>query len=350
METMTMHLTLFLCALLLLPAAALADRVDDVVRAQIAERHVPGASIAVVRNGRLVKAAGYGMANLEVGAKARKDSVYEIGSITKQFTATLVMMLVEEGRVSLDGSIRKYLPDAPGDWSDVTVRHLLTHTSGIRTYTELDGFQVRDKLSPKQFIERLAAHPLDFPPGTKQKYNNSGYNLLGFIIESVTGKGYWDVLRERILTPLGMKATRARDLPDVIPNRVSGYVWEKDRWVNRDGDLTDIYSAGAMVSTALDLAKWDAALRKGKVLKPESLERMWTPHILPDGTNTHYGFGWGIAEEEGRTVVSHGGSTSGFSAHIRRERDSGLTVIVLTNSEEMDVARDIAKAVVAAVG
>lgn len=342
-----MQAVLLLCALLVLPAAAAADGVDETVRRQLAERHVPGASVAIVRDGRLVKAAGYGLANLEVGAKARKDSVYEIGSITKQFTAAVVMMLVEEGRISLDAPIRRYLPDAPETWKDVTVRHLLTHTSGIKTYTELDGFQVRDKLSPKQFVERLAKQPLDFAPGTKYKYNNSGYNLLGFVVESVTGKGYWDVLRERILAPLGMKSTRTRDLPDVVPNRVSGYVWEKDHWVNRDGDLTDIYAAGAMVSTVLDLAKWDAALRKGTLLNRSALERMWAPHILPDGTNTHYGLGWGIPEAEGGRVVSHGGSTSGFSAHIRRDLENGLTVIVLTNSEEMDVARDIAKAVVA---
>jgi len=315
----------------------------------MAARHIPGLALAVVRDGKVVRTGAYGLANLEWGIPATVDTAFEIGSVQKQITATAAMMLVEEGRVSLDESVTRYLPEAPEAWKPVTVRHLLTHTSGIPSYTDLSGFEMTEKLDRKAFIARLAKHPLSFPAGTKYYYNNSGYSLLGHIVAEVSGQAYWDFLRARILSPLGMASTRPRDPLDVIPKRAAGYEWKDGKHRNRDYDLTDVFSAGALVSTVGDLAKWDAALESGKLVKRSTLEQMWTPHVLPSGEALKYGFGWGLGEADGRRFVSHGGSTSGFSAVIRHYLDPRVTLIVLTNIETEDAALDVAKVVLGLV-
>jgi CubicO group peptidase (beta-lactamase class C family) len=261
----------FLFLLLFGVAAARADKVDDYVRAQMRERHIPGAAIAVVRNGRVVKTEGYGLANVELNVPATKETVFEIGSVTKQMTAAAIMLLVEEGRVNLDAPVGKYLPSAPEAWNNVTVRHLLTHTSGIKSYTGIaSGFELTKRLKRDEFVKAIGAYPLEFAPGARWNYSNSGYNLLGFIIESVTGASYWDFMRTRIFNRLGMSATTDRDPKFIVPNRATGYEWQDNRLVGRDYDLTDVFAAGAVVSTVVDLAKWDAAWRSNTFLKKES--------------------------------------------------------------------------------
>ncbi len=330
---------------LLFNLSAQADEADDYVRAQMQERHIPGAAIAVVKDGRLIKALGYGMANVELNVPATKDTVFEIGSVSKQITAAGIMLLVEEGKINLDEKISKYLPSAPESWNRVTVRNLLTHTSGIKSYTGLSGFELTKRLKRDEFIKAIGAYPLEFEPGDQYNYSNSGYNLLGFMIESVTGKSYWDFVRERIFQPLGMNQTANRDPQFIVPNRADGYEWENGKLVGRDYDLTDIFSAGAIVSTVVDLAKWDAALRGETFLKKESKTQIWTPVRFNNGEIYPYGFGWNVTEFRGHRLISHSGQTAGFAANISRFIDDNLTVIALTNLGDQGLGTIIARGV-----
>ena len=322
-----------------------ADEADDYVKAQMQQRHIPGAAVGVVRNGKVIKAEGYGLASVEFNVPATKETVFEIGSVTKQITAAAILLLIEEGKVSTDEKISKYLPTAPETWKNVTVRHLLTHTSGIKSYTGLSGYELTKRSKREEFIKAIGAFPLEFEPGERYNYSNSGYNLLGFIIESASGKSYWDFVRERIFKPLGMNQTADRDPQFVIRNRATGYEWENNRLVGRDYDLTDVFSAGAIVSTIVDLAKWDAALRNESLLKKTSLEKMWTPFVLNDGKTHPYGFGFNVADFRGHRLISHGGQTAGFAANISRFVDDGLTVIVLTNLGDIGLGTAIARGV-----
>lgn len=325
---------------------ASADQVDDYVKAQMRERHIPGASVAVVKNGRVIKTSGYGLANVELNAPVTKDTVFEIGSVTKQITAAAIMLLVEEGKINLDAQIGTYLSNAPEIWKKVTVRHLLTHTSGVKSYTAIGfGFELTKRMKRDDFIKAIGALPLEFEPGARYIYSNSGYNLLGFIIESVSGKSYWDFTQTRIFKPLGMNQTANRDPQFIVPNRADGYEWENGKLVGRDYDLTDVFSAGAIVSTALDLAKWDAALRSETLLKKISLDQMWTPFVLSDGKPHPYGFGFNVADFRGHQLISHGGQTAGFAANISRYINDNLTIIVLTNLGDQGLGGAIARGV-----
>jgi CubicO group peptidase (beta-lactamase class C family) len=311
-----------------------ADEVDDFIRPEMAKHRIPGVALAVVRAGKPQKIAAYGLANVELDVPVSPDTVFEIGSITKQFTAAAILLLQQQGKLSVDDSINRYLPFTPPQWEEITIRHLLSHTSGIKNYTGLDGFEVRRHLSPEQFIREIAAYPLDFAPGHSWKYCNTGYNLLGFIIEKASGKNYWEFLSERIFRPLGMNATTNRLPALVITNRAAGYEQTNHIWINRDNDLTDVFSAGAIISTVGDLVKWDVALDGDQLLTRQSKELMWTPGTQGGGKQLHYGLGWSIESFKGHSNIGHGGSTSGFSASLQRFPDQKLTVIVLTNTGE----------------
>ena len=258
------------------PMSTKADQIAGYIATQMQRLHIPGVSLAIVRDGRVIKAQGYGFANLELKAPATKETVYEIGSNTKQFTAAAIMMLVEEGKIHLDDSITKYFPEAPEAWRSITIRHLLTHTSGIQNHVAvphwLDVFKTnlayetapaRDELL-KMFFKL----PLEFQPGETWAYDNTGYYLLGIVIEKASGKSYWQFLDERIFKPLRMNATRNTDPQPIVPNRASGYEWKNDHFENRPVLLPVIaFSAGSLLSTAEDMAKWDAALYAEKLLK-----------------------------------------------------------------------------------
>lgn len=339
--------------LVLLSFSARADEIDVYVQAFLRERHVPGAAIAVIKNGKVVKTAGYGLASVEFNVPVTKETVFEIGSVSKQMTAAAVMLLVEDGKINLDEKISKYLPNTPESWKNVSVRNLLTHTSGIKNYTGLSGFELSKRLSRDEFIKQLSPLPLDFETGSRYSYSNSGYNLLGFIIEAVSGKNYWDFMRERIFTPLGMTQTFDRDPKYIIKNRAVGYEWENGKLVGRDYDLTDVFSAGAIVSTITDLAKWEAAWRNDALLKKESKTLAWTPVLLNDGKPYPYGFGWRFSEIRGHRLIAHSGQTAGFGASLSRFVDDDLTVIALTNLGEIGMgtllAQGIAKIYIPAI-
>lgn len=274
-------------------ASAHADAIDRYMLEQLGRLHIPGASIAVVRDGRIVKASGYGFADLQLNARATPRTVYEIGSNTKQFTAAAIMLLVQDGRMTLDDAVTKYFPGAPAAWARITVRHLLTHTSGIQNHVGVPGFldSFRTNLAydttpgRDDLLERFFQLPLEFEPGASWAYDNTGYYLLGIIIEKVSGQGYFDFLDARIFKPLGMTATRSTDPRPLVPNRAAGYEWVTGAFENRPVLLPAIgFSAGSLVSTVEDLARWDAALYTDVLLTKASRDAIWTPARLADGT------------------------------------------------------------------
>ncbi len=311
---------------------AQTDKIDDFVRASIQQQKIPGLALAVMRSGQIIKARGYGLANIELNVPVIPETIFQSGSVGKQFTATGVMMLVEEGKVNLEDKITKYFDGAPPAWNAITVRHLLTHTSGIKDYTGKD-FDYRKDYAEEELLKKVESFPPDFAPGDKWSYSNSGYMLLGILIHKVTGKFYGDFLQERIFRPLGMTTTRIISEADIIPNRSAGYrlvkgALKNQEWVSPSLNTT---ADGALYFTVLDLAKWDAALYTEKLLKRSSLDLMWTPVKLNTGKTHPYGFGWAFHEIRGHRIIEHGGSWQGFTTGISRYVDDQLTVVALTN-------------------
>lgn len=315
---------------------AKGDELDDYVQARMRELHIPGLSLAVVQGGRVVRSQGYGLANVELNVPAAEETVFEIGSVTKQFTGAAILMLVEEGRIGLDDSLSKYLSGAPNAWRPITIRHLLTHSSGIPNYLAVPDFPDIHGTGASHgeitdlFFKRLQ---LEFKPGETWSYSNSGYLLLGNILEKVSGQSYWTFLDHRIFKPLGMTATRSSEPREIIPNRASGYEWRSDRFENRRALAENAYAAGSIVSTVRDMARWEAALSSGKLLRKSSFDLMWTPNRTAGGALApfNYGFGWFIDTYHGRRVIAHTGGTPGFSSAIYRFADDRLTVVLLTN-------------------
>ncbi len=266
---------------LALASAVQADKVDDYVKAEMERQHVPGVSVLIIKDGKIVKSEGYGLANVELNVPARPDTVYKIGSVSKQFIASGIMLLVQDGKISLDDNISKFLDGTPETWKPITIRHLLTHTSGI--VREAPGFDPLKIQNDADVIKTAYSLPLRFTPGEKYEYCNVGYFTLAEIINKVSGKPWPDFLRERVFAPLGMNATRTTNMTDLVANRANGYVWRNDKLQN-----ASIYFAlrpsGALLSTVLDLAKWQAALESGKLLKQSTLDQMWTPVKLNNGS------------------------------------------------------------------
>src|SRR5262249_8516225 len=291
--------------LLLQTAAVRADKVDDYVKAEMQKQRIPGLSLAVVKEGKVIKAEGYGLANVEQNVPARPDTVYKIASVSKQFIATGILLLVQEGKISLDDKVGKYLEGTPESWGVITLRHLLTHTSGIvREAPGFDPFKVQ-----KDFDVIKTAYPLAlrFAPGEKYEYCNVGYFSLAEIISRVSGKSLRDLLAERFFGPLGMTVTRPTSVREVVPNRAGGYEWEDGKMQNAS-DYIAVRPSGAFLSNVLDLAKWDAALYTDAILKKATREQMWTPVRLNSGATYPYGFGWALDPLKDHRQVSHGGA------------------------------------------
>jgi D-alanyl-D-alanine carboxypeptidase len=321
-------------ALTAAPDSATTAEVDSYIKSQMDRLHIPGLSLAVVKDGQVIYQNAYGLADLELKVPVTTDTVFQIQSITKTFTATAIMMLAEEGKVGLDDPVSKYLDGTPESWRPITIRHLLTHTSGIKDFINEPTASLRLDVSEQQVLEATAPRPLNFTPGERYAYSNTGYHLLAMIIRKVTGQSYGDFLGQRIFKPLDMTHTRVQQLSEVIPGRARGYLWRNGKLVNGGFVAQPIlsYGGGGILSTAGDLAKWDAALRNDTLLKQSTLEQMWTPATFNDGEKSNYGLGWGVNSYSGHRFVQHSGShVTGFQSFIRRYLDDGLTVIVLIN-------------------
>jgi CubicO group peptidase (beta-lactamase class C family) len=312
-----------------------AQDIDAFVKGWMETQHVPAVSVAVVRDGALIKSEGYGFADVEHRVPARPDTVFKIGSVSKQFIATGIMLLVQDGRLAVGDTVSKYLAGTPAAWEAITLRHLLTHTSGL--VREAPGFDPY-KLQPDVDVIKTAyAVPLRFTPGERYEYSNLGYFILAEVIHKVSGQPWGEFLSERVFTPLGMTATRVTTLADIVPNRARGYAWKAGKLQNED-DWPAVRPSGAFLSTVLDLAKWEAALLGERVLKAPARKEMWTPVTLNDGRTFPYGFGWQLDDwpadsrvPTGVPMIRHGGSMNGFRAGYARWPNQRLAVIVLTN-------------------
>ncbi len=326
-------------AFALASAAGLATTAEaiDAMLAKAIPADGPGAVVIAVKDGRTVFRKAYGMANLELGVPLSPGSVFRLGSITKQFTAVAVLMLAEEGKLALSDPITKFLPDYPAQGHVITIEHLLNHTSGIRSYTDIPGYmnaRIRADLTTQELVEAFAREPMDFAPGERWQYNNSGYVLLGAVIEKASGKKYGEFVAEKIFRPLGMKATAYGDDGPILPKRASGYSRDGETVVNaRYLSMTQPHAAGGLVSTVDDLAAWDAALSTERLVKEASLEKAWTPAVTRDGKPTRYGFGWGVSTFRGARALEHGGGIFGFSTYGIRLPDEKVYVAVLANSD-----------------
>jgi len=310
-----------------------ADAIDDFVESRRQAMRIPGLAVLVVDGGKVAKAQGYGLANVEHQVPVTAETVFQLGSIGKQFTATAVMLLIEDGRLQLDTPVASVLTGAPESWQSMTVRHLLSHTAGVGGLD--NGFDFTRNYSDEELLQIIYRSPLKFAPGTDWQYSNPGYVTLGLLIERVCGKHYGELLAERVFRPLEMKATRIISEADIVPHRAAGYRLEKgqlknQKWVSPSLNTT---ADGSLYTNLLDMARWDAALRGHTLLKPESIEAMWTPQALSDGkvNRANYGLGWMIGQVDGRRVVRHGGAWQGFTSHIVRFLDEPLTVLLLAN-------------------
>jgi CubicO group peptidase (beta-lactamase class C family) len=312
------------------PPATARDTVDRLVAAEMERQHVPGVAIAVVRAGKVLRASGYGFADLEHQVPVTPETVFKIGSVSKQFLATGIMLLAQDGRLAVDDPVSRFYPDAPAAWRGITLRHFLTHTSGVlREGPAFDPLKVQ----PDSVVVRSAfAAPLEFPTGSRYQYCNVCYFTLADVVARVSGRPWDAFLAERVFAPLGMTATRATTTTDVVPRRARGYAWRDGRYVNAPEFLA-LRPSGAFLSTVLDLARWDAALYGARVLTPASRDAMWTPVRLAGGGTYGYGFGWALDSLDGRRQVQHGGSLPGFRAYYARLPDDSLSVIVLTNGD-----------------
>ena len=322
-------------------------KVDRVVSDQMLANKIPGVALAVLRKGKVIHLRGYGFANVEHQVPVKPTTIFQSGSIGKQFTAAAVMLLVQEHKLSLDDKISKYFPDVPATWKDITVWNLLTHTSGLGDYPS--EVNLRRDYTEDELLASFKKAPLDFEPGSGWNYSNSGYVILGILIRKITGKFYGDFITERMFQPMKMTTARVISEADIVPNRAAGYRLVQGELKNQDwvSPSTNSTADGSLYFSILDLAQWDAALYTEKPLTQASRNQIWTPARLRDGTTKDYGFGWHLGKFHGRRVAFHGGAWQGFKTFIIRFLDTDLTIIFLANSWEtrdFKLARALASA------
>jgi CubicO group peptidase (beta-lactamase class C family) len=331
----------FLTAALFVATWAYADATDDLVRASMTKQHIPGISIAVVKEGKVIKSQGYGFSNIERKIPATPQTIYQLASVSKQFVAAGTMLLVEQGKIKLDEPVSTYLQNIPAGWSNVTVRRLLSHTAGLKRD---DGLGFFSAPTDKELLEAICTMPLDAQPGEKWSYSNAGYNLMSFALAEQTQESWDKYLHDKIFVPLHMNETRR--IPDSRPgtNFAVGYFTNSATGWRRAPVVRRTFASGGLVSTVLDLAKWDAALYGEQVLKHSTFEQLITPVKLNTGdaakvkNGAGYGFGWSVGSIRGHKTMSHNGSRPGFSTYIIRFYEDKLTVIVLANEWRVDVS------------
>lgn len=318
--------------------AALRSGVDKILQEKF-KKDGPGGAVLVAKKDQILYQTALGMANLEQNVPLRPDHVFRIGSVSKHFTAAAILRLLEQGKLDLQDDITRFIPDYPTHDHTITVEHLLTHTSGIKSYTSMETWDAqmhRKDFTPVELIAFFKDEPMDFEPNAKWEYNNSGYILLGYIIEVVSGKSYEDYITEEFFKPLGMKNSYYGNVSPLIKNRANGYS-ENEQTGNYENaaylSMTQPYAAGSLMSTVEDLFIWTRALHTGKVVKPETFQKAITPYVLPDGTNTHYGYGLEIKSMLGSRSIEHGGGIHGFLSDLMYLPEEEICVAVLTNCD-----------------
>src|SRR2546427_9693798 len=309
------------CLLLSLLLAAQADTavINRYVLAELERQRIPGLSLVVLAGDRVLISRGYGFANVELRAPATDSTVYQSGSMGKQFTAALVEMLVDNHLLRLDDSIVRWFPEGARVRQGITVRHLLTHTAGVAEYTD-STFDYRKDYTEDQLVKFAASRPLDFPPGERWSYSNTGYLLLGALIHRVTGHFYGDLLRDSVFQRLGMRDSRVISEADIVPNRAAGYRLENGALQNQEWVAPSLNTTadGALYFTIRDLTRWAVALNHRRVPRAPALDTAWTPVRLKDRATDSYGFGWGIFNQRGHLRISHGGAWPGIKTALAR--------------------------------
>ena len=299
------------------------------------EQKIAGLALAVINNGKAVVNKGYGLANVELNVPVTEKTVIRLGSVSKQFFATAILKLMEEGKLSIEDHVHKFFPDAPETWRPIQLKHLMSHTSGLKR----EGPAYNNSVIQPDLVIIKSAYslPLDYKTGEKYQYCNLAYFMLAEIITQVSGMPWQDYIREKLFIPAGMKNTDITDFYLIIPNRASGYMHKKDVLVNADA-MYAVRPSGGFLSTSTDMILWDKVLReKNIILKKENWDLLWQPFIKTSDNATskeYYGFGWAINEVNGRKVVQHGGSNNGFRSYYTRFVNDGLSIIIMTNTDE----------------
>jgi CubicO group peptidase (beta-lactamase class C family) len=314
----------------------------------------PGATVIAIKNGEVVLRGAYGMANLEQEIALETDMVFRLGSITKQFTATAIMMLEQQGKLSVTDDITVHLPDYPTQGKVITIENLLTHTSGIPNYTDIPGWmetRIRNHATNEEMFEGWQALPLEFEPGERYQYSNSAYFMLGAIIEAASGMSYEAFVEEKIFAPLGMNNSYFDRSDRLIPGRVSGYRPDAEGFLNAPFlDMSQPGAAGSLASSVEDMALWDASLYTEKLLPAEAWQRMWSPFQLNNGELSAYGYGWSLGEHDNSPIIQHNGGIFGFTTSGIRMPDQQLYVAVLSNGARANPGGTAQRLVMALLG
>lgn len=326
-----------LLLLLLLPAFSFAqkDSTDMIVKQLMEKQKIVGLSMAVIKDGRTMVNKGYGLANAELNVAVTPQTVIRLGSVSKQFFTTAILKLMEEGKLDMEDSVHKFFPDAPETWRPIQIKHLMSHTSGLqREGPAYDNFKIQTDIDIIRSAYKL---PLVFKTGEKYQYCNLAYFMLAEIIRQVSGMPWEDYIHDKLFVPAGMNNSYLTDFYTIIPNRANGYMHKKDTLINATA-MYAIRPSGGFLSTSSDMVKWEKAIsEKNIILKKENWEKLWQPFIKTSDKATskeYYGFGWVIDEYNGHKLIWHGGSNIGFRSTYVRFPDDGLSIIILTNTDE----------------
>jgi CubicO group peptidase (beta-lactamase class C family) len=318
----------------------LTARVDEYLKSEMTTQKIPGVAVAVIEQGRVVLAKGYGLANVEHGVPVDADTIFQSGSLGKQFTAALIMLLAEDGKLAIEDPLSKYFPAVPESWRAITIRHLLTHTSGIPDYAD-SSFDLQRNYSEDELLRLSFGLKLEFTPGSRWNYSNTGYMLLGFVAQRVGGSSYESMLQGRIFAPLGMKTARVISEADIVAHRAGGYrlvgeTLKNQEWV---APILNTTADGCLYFSLTDLIAWDQGWRSGALLSKASWAQMLSPVRLNSGKTYPYGFGIGLGMVNGQKVERHGGAWQGFKTYRARYLSDDFSVLVLANLAEADPAR-----------
>ena len=332
-------ISLFLYTLTPAQAQTLEQQFDALLAQQFPDNE-PGAVALVAREGKIIYQKAVGMADLQLNVPMNVNMVFRIGSITKQFTAVAILMLMEQGKLNLNDPITKFIPRYPTHGHEITIHHLLTHSSGIANGTTLNPWDahVRKKdFTPEALVAYFKNEPMRWPPGTRYQYNNFGYHILGHIIELISGQSYQDFVKTEIFSPLGMNHSRYDSHEAIIPNRATGYTrteagFEHPEYIS----MTQTYAAGALISTVGDQLIWTNALLNNELIKKESLELAWSNYEANDGTKLNYGYGWFINEINGSPTVEHAGGVQGYQTNAIYLPEEKVFVVVFSNCDRTD--------------
>ena len=311
------------------------DSTDFIVQKIMKEQKIVGLSLAVIKNGKPVVNKGYGLANAEHNVPVIAETVIRLGSISKQFFTTAILKLQEEGKLSIEDSVHRFFPDAPETWRPILVKHLMSHSSGLKR--ESPAYDNNKLISDLEIIKAAYPLQLDFKTGEKYQYCNLAYYMLAQIVTQVSGMPWQDYIKEKLFIPAGMKNSGMTDFYLIIPNRASGYMHKNGVLVNADA-MYAVRPSGGFLSTSTDMILWDKVLReKNIILTKGDWELLWQPFIKTSDkpeSKAYYGFGWVIDERNGHKVIEHGGANTGFRSYYTRFVNDDLSIIIMTNTDE----------------